>query len=499
MKNRFLCTALLCILLAVTLCFSACDQSSGSDKDTTKKKDDSSTTLTDDPTPPSDSTPTDNSEDSSNLPSDSDQPEDSSSHPDDTSNTPDEPSLPPENTMNCTVTVVDAFGNTLAGIKADILQNGTKIQTVFLGEDGTETFSLEKGDYTFTLLPDAEATVKSYFGYSFTYDKDACVLSEDASELTVTLMQKTNGREKLTLDDESTVLASNLTGGAYNVTLSAGLNYFIFRPSMPGIYEISIDKADAEIIHLGSPNYWNDENPLKTSENGILTLEISRMYVSDVEEQSSPYLITVDAKVDTKTDFVLCFQKVAEMPLSPTEVNWISYANPNAEALEKFTIPEGSNVVNVDVFDADLQIVFNETDGYYHVGDENGPVVLIRLTTESTYLASFFTICNTDLLRSFFYDEDGNFQYKEQYNDLIHQYTGEPDINGSLVQGAGVYDPSTGTYPMDQYLAHFMKNAGETMGWWNPESYNYRFEEQNLLGLTLTENAWLFACCYVAE
>ncbi len=402
----------------------------------------------------------------------------------------------PDHMMYYNIAVTDLFGNPMASIKASIRQNGTEIKSVALGEDGVERVALDKGDYTVTLLPDDTARVKSYFGYEFTYDTNTCVLSEEAPTLTAVLMQKPNGREKIYFRDDSSALAANVTGGAYQMELSKGLNYFIFRPSAPGIYEISIGSENAVIAHYGSPN-WIYETPEKLSENGVLTMEISRMYVQETEEATSPYLIGIDAGIDAKTDFTVCFRKVSEMPLSPSEVDWTEYKNPKHPA--KFELPEGTKLTDVDVFDAELEIVFNEADGYYHVGDENGPVVLIRLTSDSAYLANFFTICNTDNLRAFFYDESGNFLRKETYNTLIHQYTGAPDINGSLVQGAGVQDPKTGTYPLDEHLAYFLKNAGETFGWWNPESHNFRFEDDLLLGKTLTENAWLFACCYVAE
>lgn len=399
----------------------------------------------------------------------------------------------PDHMMYYTVTATDLFGNPMAGIKAVINRDGSAVKTVSLGEDGTERVALDKGDYTVTLARDTDAAIKTYFGYDFTYDEASCVLSEAEPSLTAVLMQKTNGREKLQLPDGSSTLAANITGGAYNYSFAKGYNYFMIRPSAPGVYEISVEGIEAEIKYLSPYNF----STISTSENGVLTLEISRQYVGADEASTSPFMICVDARVESKTDLLLNVKKVSEMPLSPSEVDWTVYENPTAP--QKFTLPEGTKLTDVDVFDKDLKIVFNESDGYYHVGDENGPVVLIRLTSDSPYLANFFTICNTDALRAFFYDEEGNFQRKEIYNTLIHQYTGAPDENGGLVDGAGVQDPKTGTYPLDEHLAYFMKNAGETMGWWNPESYNFRFEDDLSAGKVLTENAWLFACCYVAE
>ncbi len=413
-------------------------------------------------------------------------------------NKPNKPDTPPANgdMMSYTVSATDYFGNPMSGVVASIKKDGTEIKSIALGADGTETLSLEKGDYTVTLLKDTEQPSTMYFDYSFEYDSEACTLSVDQPNLSVVLTQKPSGREKLTFFDDN-VYAYNVTGGAYRVTLSSGINYFIFRPDSAGTYEISIGSETASIGNYGAPT-WIYETPTDTSVDGVLSLDISRLYVGADEKSTTPMVIGVDADVSDDTDFVLTFEKVEDLPLTPTEAPWNIYCNPNAE-LPKFNLPENVQLTNVDIFDPDLQIVFNETDGYYHVGSENGPVVLIRLTTESPYLASFFTICNTTQLGSYFYDEDGNFLYKESYNELIFQYTGLPNENGALETGAGIQDPITGTYPLDSYLAHFMQMAGEDMGWWNPNSIHYRFADTDMEGKVLTENAWLFACCYVAE
>lgn len=406
----------------------------------------------------------------------------------------------PDHMMYYHIAATDFFGNPMAGIKATIYRDGAEVKTVSLGSDGIERVALDKGDYTVTLLRDTNAAEKSYFGYDFTYDAATCVLSEEAPAFTAVLKQKTNGREKIYLHTEpsTSVLAPNVTGGAYDISLSPGDNYLVFRPSAPGIYEISIGDPTAEIAHLGSPDYFSDSPDAEfCSVNGVLTRKISRQYIGHDEASTSPNLIRITTTLSEKTTVTVTLKKVSEMPLSPSEVDWTEYKNPKKP--QKFELPEDAVLTDVDVFDADLKIVFNESDGYYHVGNANGPVVLIRLTTDSAYLANFFVICNTDNLRAFFYDESGNFLRKETYNSLIHQYTGAPDINGGLVDGAGVQDPKTGTYPLDEHLAYFMMNAGETMGWWQEGHFNFRFEDDLAMGKTLTENAWLFACCYVAE
>ena len=413
--------------------------------------------------------------------------------------TPEVTTLDP-NMMECTIGVSDYFGNAMAGITALIKKGADVVKTITLGNDGLRSFTIEKGNYTVIFEKEEKPLKTQYWNYDFRYDEDACTLSPEAPSLLVTLLQKPNGKEDIVFVDtegEESALASRITSGAYQVTLTKGTNYFVFRPSEAGLYEISyLSDETADIAYHNAPT-WCYKTPVESAEPGQpLTMMVERQFVQDSEMSTTPFVFSFTASA--RASFTLLFKKVAEAPKTPQSEPWETYLNP--DTITDFSLPEGAILTDFDVFDKSLSVVFNEADGYYHLNSVDGPVILIRLTSPSPYLESFFKICNTTSLGAWFYDEEGNFERKEIYNELIYQYTGTPDINGALVPGTGHHDSKSGTYPLDRHLAYAMLNAGEHKGWWTPTSPYYRFFELDPDGEMLNaETAWLFACCYVAE
>ena len=120
------------------------------------------------------------------------------------------------------------------------------------------------------------------------------------------------------------------------------------------------------------------------------------------------------------------------------------------------------------------------SDGYYHLGDASGPIVYVRISSASKYLASLSNVCENGQFTAYFYHDDGTFNKKITYNSAMLQY-----VNAA--------DADTGLYPLDANLEEIIKTCGEYKGWWKDDSINYIFSE-------VDENkasAWLFACCTI--
>ena len=150
-----------------------------------------------------------------------------------------------------------------------------------------------------------------------------------------------------------------------------------------------------------------------------------------------------------------------------------------------------SEFVDFDITDKNLSAVYNENDGFYHLNTKDGPVIFVRINTalikESTdtetiyaYLPSFVSMCGTDRLCKYFYDDDGNVVLKESYNDMFYGYEA---LCGTM-----------GMYPLNEQLATVIKNLGEHRGWFDLDSELHIFGEN--VGSVVAENAWLFACAY---
>jgi hypothetical protein len=145
--------------------------------------------------------------------------------------------------------------------------------------------------------------------------------------------------------------------------------------------------------------------------------------------------------------------------------------------LAAFTKPTGT-LKKFDVTDDALQVVYNEQDGYYHVGSVQGPVLMLNLGNDSPYMDALTTVCGTMRLGVYVYDEQGNFVSKDSYNELIYAYNAVSD---------------GGYYPLDQTLADAMRTIGAYMGWYDASS------PMSLFGAApvVPEHAHLFACVYV--
>ena len=131
-------------------------------------------------------------------------------------------------------------------------------------------------------------------------------------------------------------------------------------------------------------------------------------------------------------------------------------------------------------------LVLNEDDGFYHLGDKNGPLVLMRLAEDCDYIACFETILDRSGVSRYFYDENGNFTEKVSYSECLLEYI-------------EYVDAVEGVYPLTEDLKHIVTQRGEYVGWWNTESNGYLFKDANGYNdLTInTELAWLLMCCYM--
>ena len=128
------------------------------------------------------------------------------------------------------------------------------------------------------------------------------------------------------------------------------------------------------------------------------------------------------------------------------------------------------------------QVVYNETDGYYHYGTADGPVVYMHLGKKAPYV-SLQTVIQGDgpmggaPIRRYFFDENGDFIKREDYSEILTKYFENMDQN-------------LGVYPLTQDLIYILQNG--CCGWWDAESPDYILEGCN------PEIGWMFALCYLA-
>ncbi len=379
----------------------------------------------------------------------------------------------------------------------------TTYKVTVLNEDGTPladavvyfgdqmTFTDQNGVATMTLTGSEFKITVTDFSKNEYFIGENVTVSPTKAEITVTVRESAaslpyeriadNGTPDDITDDRRAYLVSEV-GAFFTQNISnEELVFFLFTPTKDGIYEFSVD-IDGEVGYYGAPlNALNHPIEPLADENGVVTLEIKKKNLATADSPATPYLIGIKAKdADTKS-CTFTINRAGDPVYTPADDPYTYITNP--EKLESLFISYRNWKIttnDIDISKSDITLVYNESDKCYHLDTENGPVVYVRVGSDSKYLPSFYKVCETSLMSSYIYDKDGNYQYKEAYNALINQYY-------------ELCDKSTGLYPLDKHMEKAIKNHGNSTGWWNDKSPMYIFGEATIN----KDSAWLFACCTV--
>ena len=379
------------------------------------------------------------------------------------------------------VTVKDALGDIYeSGIVVQFMQDGTQVamQTC---KEGVAEKELPKGDYTVNLMfVDGED--------GFYYEKEDLKLTAKNTELEVIVAYAINTEPTTVVKDNKTYDAYSLSKGCTYVTLSGeDRNYFLFTPTEAGTYEFSIKNAgDAAIGYYGAPHYIQDNSAAEVVDNKF-TVSVSASMISSEGGGTSVYVIGVDA--NSAKSGVICIDRIGDAQKTVADEPWTVYEK--TVELEKYTAPAGASVEEFDITAATdkYNLVFNESDGFYHLNAADGPLVLVRLAEKSQYLDSYKTITSKTGVVKYFYDDNGEFVKKETYTDCLLEYI-------------ECVDEKLGVYPLTKDLEYIIKNHGEHQGWYEKDGDGlYLFVDrdgQNVPGIN-PEISWLFMCCYLSE
>ena len=373
------------------------------------------------------------------------------------------------------VYVVDGTGNPIEDVNV-LLSGGVFQAFTTTNSKGIAKFTVKKAEY------------KVEINFS---DKYYCVrneynLTEEESSVTFTLIKKNSVAGQLIVhspsdDDYTEHDYFEVDEGMYYAPVDCGeMSYFLFVPSRPGTYEIYAETdTEAEIGFYGSI-YLVLQDTLYEPVEGRIKFDIHDYNIGSTKDTTTSYVIGVKTKDGSDTDCILHVERTGDPSWSVEDEPWQD-AVANEKYLVKYNGEKNKTLVNIDVLQAPI-VVLNKEDGYYHYGSEDGPLVLLRINSDIEYLyASLVDICNTSTFGIYVYDDDGDFEYKERYNDLIYRYLEICDDNGVC--------------PLNPQLAEIIKNVGEYKQWWSsPDSYGYIFGDDPVY--EYQDYAWLFCCCY---
>lgn len=391
-------------------------------------------------------------------------------------------------TVEYTVYVKDYKGQApTADVLVELMQGDTSVALKKIDKDGKVTFKQEKGNYTFTL----QATKGEFY-----YDSAVCTLSADETEATVTVYDTSTKTTTLypafndDNDERTEYEATMVKEGATLVKIDKnGKGFYVFRPERGGIYRFSyISDQPLTIGYFGHASAilaTSVADPEQVAE-GYFEYEVKN-FSSD--QLGISLNLVVGLTSDTVTEAILVVERVDD------PIKGIPWTYPEATGIPaSFPDTNGKTIylTDISVTDPSVKIVKNDADGFYHYGTANGPIVYARINSDNPYTHAFAKMCETDILGKVFRENDVVVK-KECYNNLFDAYAKICDNNGLC--------------PLTDELIVAITNCGEQKGWWNFDSTTGNIFITDASGIEtginagnfVKENAYLFACCYVAQ
>ena len=370
------------------------------------------------------------------------------------------------------LTLTDALGNVYSdGIIVKFLQDGQEIAMQVVGADGTAVKKLPAGAYTVELVYTASDA-------PYSYDAENVTLTADAPALTI-MMKQTAVLETVSLFADSKEHEAYVIGiGCIDVPLNAGeRTYFLFTPDQAGNYEFGVEGGVAAVGYYGAPHFVQSVSAVDVVDNKV---QVS------VSASSLGSTLVIGLDSDGAESCVLTAERIGDAIKTLADEPWHTYMT-TAE-LSTYTLPAGAVLKEFDLKAETnaYNLVLNENDGFYHLDTADGPLVLVRLSGELEYMATYKTILDRTGVVKYFYDESGNFIRKENYSDCLLEYI-------------AYVDATAGVYPLTEDLKYIIQQSGDHSGWWDFDGPGYIFLDEggNKIANINPEIAWLFMCCYL--
>ncbi len=377
------------------------------------------------------------------------------------------------------VTVKDALGNTYGtDTIVEFYDGDEKAGMQICDENGVATKTLPSGTYTVKVSSKDKKISYSYKEVQITGSTKAVeivVANKLAEEPTVLFV---GGNE---------VDAYNVIAGCTNVELSKdGRSYFLFAPTQPGMYEFSVSSdSKAEIGYYGAPHFVQ-ENSAAEVVDGKFTMNVTESMIGTGNTGTTVMVIGVDSDADTK-EAVLCINRTGDPEQTIADMPWTIYEK--TAQLSKYVFPAGKKITAFDITSkTGYTLVLNKNDGFYHLNNENGPVVVVYLAKDPTpaYLPCFKNVLDRSGVSKYVFDENDNCIEKISYSECLLEYIEYADEN-------------TGVYPLTEDLKTIIQERGNYVGWWDSNKPGFIMKDtagNPIPGLN-TEIAWLFMCGYI--
>ncbi len=376
-----------------------------------------------------------------------------------------------------TVAVKDALGDPYTtGVVVRFMQDGQQVAMQACDENGVATKTLPKGEYAVELsFTDSEA--------EYHYDPALTVTAKNRTVEAILAKTVSGEPQVLYVGGNEFDAYAVTTGCTYVKTEASKRTYVLFTPTQAGTYEFSVaEGTEAVIGYYGAPHFVQEVSNVEAVD-GKISVSVSASMIGTGTGGTSVYVIGVDNKSE---GCVIGIQRTGDPQKTIEDEPWTVYKT--TATLSEYRLPAGAQIAEFDLTAATdtYKIVLNEQDGYYHLNDANGPLVLARLAEDCEYIACFATMLDRSGVTKYFFDENDNFVKKESYSECLLEYI-------------EYVDETEGVYPLTEDLKYIIQQRGEYVGWWDIDGNGYMFKDANGNNdpSINAEIAWLLMCCYL--
>lgn len=238
-----------------------------------------------------------------------------------------------------------------------------------------------------------------------------------------------------------------------------------FTPEETGLYKFIVDNEEALVGYWGAGSFfvWDQ------TENKINVIE------RELDAVGQSIMIGVS---NVEGEFVMTVEKVGSVE-EIEQIEYIEYVVKHVP-LAKYLIDLSADQTAVPVDITKPQTVVKGSDGFYHLGSANGPIIYVNLISEQFDLTqAFYGGYGALTMRGKYVDEDGNETYYEFLKAMQHY--------ANVLYNS---DYENGLYPMSEDLMIFLKAFGGYQGWYSPEQSGF----EAIKAEHDPDSAWLVSC-----
>ena len=394
-----------------------------------------------------------------------------------------------ENTKEYTVNAVDYFGNPVSGVKITFSQNGS-IKATANVVNGSATKRLLPGTYT--------------VGVAGNYATPGATVSESQTTAQVTIISGVSG-ETATVNGENAPVLS--LGATYVVPAAYSAdNFFVFVPEVSGRYQFTFLTNKLLVSATMIESYQGANLQFPMDQTNTLNDPEQTVLGNSYNNSQNTFVVNIRDKnlgasyvlgLKQARDAVIVITRIGDAMTDETDIDPVAYEP--VDAIDwKSSFGAGTNFTYIDPLTQKAKDVkyVKGTDGYYHLGDANGPILYVNLGQSAPYLKMSDAMAVTDeeavyLLIEVLRDANGKAYARTSYNECLTQYVKARCTN-------------TDVYPLTDDLIMILKFASKDKGWaeYDNEKKDYLFKNsetgERIPGAD-PDLAWMYAVCYIAN